>query len=44
MTLFKLVLAEIPDMAALWLLGMGNKAMTRYNGIDFSQPDPEPMD
>jgi len=44
MALFNLVLTEIPDMAALWLLGMGNKAMTRYNGIDFSQPAPEPMD
>ncbi|MDD3146901.1 MAG: aminoacyl-tRNA hydrolase [Candidatus Riflebacteria bacterium] len=34
--IFKLVLAEIPDIAALWLLGMGNKAMTKFNGIDFS--------
>ena len=38
--IFSLVLQEIPDMAAMWLLGMGNKAMTRYNGIDFTtKPD-----
>ncbi len=39
MKVFSLVLAEIPDIAALWLLGMGNKAMTRYNGIDFLHPE-----
>jgi len=39
MAVFRLVLAEIPEMAALWLLGMGNKAMTRYNGIDFLNPE-----
>ena len=44
MSLFTCVLAEVPEMAALWLLGMGNKAMTRYNGIDFSQPGQEPLD
>ncbi|OGK08275.1 MAG: aminoacyl-tRNA hydrolase [Candidatus Riflebacteria bacterium GWC2_50_8] len=42
MELFRLVIAEIPEMAALWLLGMGNKAMTRYNGIDFSNPEQKP--
>ena len=37
MAVFRQVLGEIPEMAALWLLGMGNKAMTRYNGVDFSE-------
>ena len=27
-----LVLSDIPDIVALWLLGMGNNAMTKYNG------------
>lgn len=34
--IYRLVLNEMPDIAAMWLLGMGNKAMTRFNGIDFS--------
>ena len=42
MAVFRLVIAAIPEMAALWLLGMGNKAMTRYNGIDFLNPEQEP--
>ncbi|PKL50992.1 MAG: aminoacyl-tRNA hydrolase [Candidatus Riflebacteria bacterium HGW-Riflebacteria-2] len=40
MAVFRLVLAEIPEIAALWLLGMGNKAMTSYNGMNFLQPEP----
>lgn len=36
--IYQLVLHEIPDIAAMWLLGIGNKAMTKYNGIDFSTP------
>lgn len=36
--IFNLVLRDMPDIAAMWLLGMGNKAMTRYNGIDFTAP------
>ncbi len=39
MTVFRRVIDEMPDIAALWLLGMGNKAMTKYNGIDFSAPE-----
>jgi len=35
--IYKKVLTEIPDIAAMWLLGMGNKAMTKYNGIIFSE-------
>lgn len=42
MSVFRIVLGEIPEIAALWLLGMGNKAMTRYNGTDFLHPDTEP--
>lgn len=37
--IYRLVLEEIPDIAAMWLLGMGNKAMTKFNGIDFSAPE-----
>ena len=33
--IFQAILKEIPDICALWLMGMGNKAMTSYNGIDF---------
>ncbi len=39
MTVFRRVIDEMPEIAALWLLGMGNKAMTKYNGIDFSAPE-----
>lgn len=39
--IFARLLNEIPDIAAMWLLGMGNKAMTKYNGIDFSETDNE---
>lgn len=42
MAVFRMVIDEIPEMAALWLLGMGNKAMTRYNGIDFLHSENEP--
>lgn len=34
--IFKRLLDSMPDIAATWLLGMGNKAMTKYNGFDFS--------
>ncbi|HNX74062.1 MAG TPA: aminoacyl-tRNA hydrolase [Candidatus Rifleibacterium sp.] len=37
--IYRLVLNEMPDIAAMWLLGMGNKAMTRFNGIDFSSSE-----
>ncbi len=37
--IYRLVMAEVPDIVAMWLLGMGNKAMTRFNGIDFSAPE-----
>jgi PTH1 family peptidyl-tRNA hydrolase len=30
---------EIPDIAALWFMEMGNKAMTSYNGINFRDWD-----
>lgn len=35
--IFQNLLREIPDIAAMWLLGMGNSAMTRFNGRDFTQ-------
>jgi PTH1 family peptidyl-tRNA hydrolase len=41
MATFSRILSEVPEIAALWLLGMGNKAMTRYNGIDFLHPEDE---
>ena len=31
------VMTAMPDVAAMWLLGMGNKAMTKYNGVLFSE-------
>ena len=37
--IYRLVLNDMPDIAAMWLLGMGNKAMTRFNGIDFSSSE-----
>jgi len=39
--IFTRILNEMPDIAAMWLLEMGNKAMTRYNGLDFSDNNPE---
>lgn len=33
---------SIPELAALWLMGMGNKAMTSFNGIDFFNPEEKP--
>lgn len=39
--IFNKVLHEMPDIAAMWLLGMGNKAMTKYNGVDFTAPEEE---
>lgn len=35
--IFALVLADIPDIVALWLLGMGNTAMTKFNGKVYSE-------
>jgi PTH1 family peptidyl-tRNA hydrolase len=35
--IFRDILREIPDICALWLMGMGNKAMTRYNGFNFKK-------
>lgn len=35
--IFNDICAAIPDLAALWLMDMGNKAMTQFNGIDFSK-------
>lgn len=37
--IFQNLLREIPDIAAMWLLGMGNSAMTRFNGRDFTRPE-----
>ncbi len=37
--IFQNLLREIPDIAAMWLLGMGNSAMTRFNGRDFARPE-----
>jgi PTH1 family peptidyl-tRNA hydrolase len=34
--IFAAINKEMPELAALWLMGMGNKAMTRYNGAVFS--------
>lgn len=35
--IFSAICGEIPDLAALWLMEMGNKAMTRYNGVNFCE-------
>ncbi|MGM0598224.1 MAG: aminoacyl-tRNA hydrolase [Candidatus Rifleibacteriota bacterium] len=35
--IFEDIVQEIPDICALWLMGMGNKAMTRYNGFNFKK-------
>ncbi|GAB4279088.1 MAG: aminoacyl-tRNA hydrolase [Candidatus Rifleibacteriota bacterium] len=34
--IFRRICSEMPEIAALWLMGMGNKAMTKYNGMDFA--------
>lgn len=39
---FAAINQAIPELAALWLMGMGNKAMTSFNGIDFCNPDEKP--
>lgn len=35
--IFTFVLSDIPDIVALWLLGMGNTAMTKFNGKIYEQ-------
>ncbi len=40
--IFTRINSVVPELAALWLMGMGNKAMTSYNGIDFSLPESHP--
>jgi PTH1 family peptidyl-tRNA hydrolase len=40
--IFEKINRAIPELAALWLMGMGNKAMTSFNGIDFACPDENP--
>ena len=37
--IFDKILAELPDLVALWLLEMGNKAMTKFNGKRFDLPE-----
>lgn len=34
--IFNKLMQEMPDMVAMWLLGMGNTLMTRFNGRDFA--------
>ncbi len=36
------VLSEIPDLVSMVLLGMGNRAMGRFNGRDFAAPPAPP--
>lgn len=36
MKIYSAILTEIPEIIAHWLLGMGNTAMTKYNGLDFN--------
>lgn len=36
--IFEKILSEISKIIALWLMGMGNRAMTSYNGLDFLAP------
>jgi len=33
------VISDIPDLVAMILLGMGGKAMSRYNGKNYADPD-----
>jgi peptidyl-tRNA hydrolase len=42
--IFNNVLNEIPDIVALLILGMGNQAMTKFNGRDFSLKEPVKRD
>ncbi len=42
--IFENVLKDIPDIIALLLLGMGNQAMTKFNGKDFSSKTPTETD
>jgi PTH1 family peptidyl-tRNA hydrolase len=37
--IFARVMREIPDITAMWLLGMGNTAMTRFNGKNFADTE-----
>jgi PTH1 family peptidyl-tRNA hydrolase len=39
--IFSDICTAIPDLAALWLMDMGNKAMTQFNGVDFRKQDKE---
>jgi len=34
-------LKDLPDLVTMLLLGMGPRAMSRFNGRDYSQPEPE---
>ena len=34
--IYSAILNEVPEIVALWLMEMGNSAMTKYNGVDFS--------
>ncbi len=40
--IFSRINLAIHELAALWMMGMGNKAMTSFNGIDFGNSDENP--
>lgn len=42
MQIFARINQAVPELAALWLMGMGNKAMTSFNGLDFAGRDENP--
>jgi len=34
---FQKILAEMPDLVRMWLIGMGSKAMSKYNSLNYNE-------